>query len=186
MRGYPLLKWSSHWMASQRVFISMNEIILNVETTNNFISVLTLEQRGHLLTMLIKNAIGKEYKSSNKETDILINSYKNITLKSDKRNLYHTLYFIKISDNINGQCFLKIGITSNIENRYTSFKNNYLQITELFIKNFSTKKLALINESLVKKKYSHDSFKPKYKFGGNTECFYTYAQEYILNYLRTL
>lgn len=163
----------------------MSEIIINAETTNNFIDTLTLEQRGHLLTMIVKNGLGIGYKSGNKSTDILINAYRNITLKSDKRNTPHALYFIKIIDNVNGQMYLKIGITSNLSNRYGSFANRLLKVEELYVKEFSNKKLALINEKKLKEKFKSFAFEPTYKFGGHTECFHMYMEKDIYEYLQT-
>lgn len=99
------------------------------------------------------------------------------------KGLTHTLYFLKFKNEVSE--FVKIGITGNLDQRFTGcIKRDYV-ISELFIATVDTK-IVTDMETYILTKFSNYSFIPDETFGGKTECFTTTAQALILDELGML
>jgi hypothetical protein len=180
--GSPLLLGAFLFMSNNK----RPEVILDVELVEGFVNTITPLEAGHLLKYIVNSEMGIDYKSGNENTDKIISLFKSLCIDSNRKNKPHYLYIIRLKDIKNNEQFLKVGITNCINGRYLNFEQAYFIVTPVQEIEFSTKKLAMINEAKIKKIFSHKSFTPSYLFGGFTECYTLDAENEILSHFKTL
>lgn len=79
------------------------------------------------------------------------------------------LYFIELTDGVN--IYYKVGISSNIEIRFLSYKKSGFDVKLIYNKCFNKRKDANDLETLLKQKYKKFRINIDFAFDGYTECF---------------
>jgi len=79
------------------------------------------------------------------------------------------LYTIILSSPL--ESFIKIGVSSNIDQRLRDFSGLGYDTEIINSRLFKTRKEALLEEAIMHKKFSKFTYCPVQSFGGDSECF---------------
>lgn len=159
----------------------MKKSFILYSDTEDIINELSDEQAGIVIKNIFKYVNGIETNPMDLATRIV---FKQISMQLDRDNEKYNyedretyVYYIILSNG--NEEFLKIGISSILDNRYSDYTRLGFNVKELFTETFGCKSDAEFREYEQHKHLMNFKYIPKRKFGGYTECFLTGAINHI-------